>query len=207
MIRALSLLTIAFVVLPGAAALAQEIHQGPHFETESPYPERPGDEFVWEEGCVRPDGEIVEGFWRENEVEGFVWQEAGWAEDDSWVDYDYLPDEEAPGGYAWEPGFRGDDGVWQLGYWRELDRQGYAWSEGTYLEGDYVGAQWEPDEMDEEEYSYEPGYRADNGYWISGFQRRHQRAGHNWIPRAWHDGQYATGYWKPARMRQNHVWV
>ena len=170
------------------------------------YPAPPGDDYLWVEGCVRPDGEVVEGFWRRNAEAGFVWQDAGFAADGAWVDYDFVPEEAAPDGYSWEPGYRGEDGIWHLGFWRENERPGYKWRSGTYDQGQYNGPDWEPEEIAQDEV-YEPGYRAETGYFIPGFRRPVMRGGYTWVPGYWDGMVYVSGYWQPMDVRSDAVYV
>ena len=206
----------ALAILAAPPVLAQDHrdHSHPHHEeldlhSQDAYPERPGEDFIWEEGVVRPDGEVVDGFWRKQAEPGFFWQDAGWDENGEWVDYDFIPSDDAPEGYTWEPGYRGDDGVWNLGFWRSEEREGFDWKGGAYDDGDYVQGQWEPEEeiIIEEEYIYEPGYRADTGYWIPGFVRHRDRAGFSWMPGYWDGPEWVAGYWAPTSRRHDHVWV
>ena len=112
---------------------------------------RPDGNYVWEQGAVRPDGEVVEGFWREAAKSGYDWQSAGWDENGNWVDYDFLPEESAPAGMDWSSGYRGNDGLWKMGFWRQDTRDGFEWRDGGYAEGEHVAPQWEPTEIEEEE--------------------------------------------------------
>ena len=202
----------AMVAIPAAA---QDHIDTPEAQYEDPYPARPSADHVWEEGCVRPDGDVIEGFWRQEQEEGFFWQDAGYAEDGAWVDYDFVPEEVAPDGYSWEPGCRGNDGVWQLGFWRAAEREGFRWSSGSYEDGGYVSPQWDPREEPRadarqrtaEQYTYEPGYRAETGYWIPGFRRRHARPGYAWAAPYWNGHTYISGFWRPHRVRTGMVWV
>ena len=207
--RRQSILTAAVLAVLAAPRFWHRRISHEHTQLESTYPERPGDDYIWEEGVVRPDGEVVEGFWRKQAEDGFFWQDAGWDENGEWVDYDFIPTESAPEGYDWEPGYRGKDGVWHLGFWRSEERDGFEWQDGTYADGEYVQGQWEPEEeiIIEEETVYEPGYRADTGYWIPGFVRQRARSGYNWQPGYWDGGHWVAGYWAPVAPRGGYVWV
>ena len=171
----------------------------------SDYPGAPGGGYMWEEGVTRPDKGIVDGFWRKSARSGFLWQDSGYDADSNWIDYGWIPTDEAPDDYVWVAGYRGDDAVWKQGYWRAEQRDGHEWVGGYYNDDEYVSPQWLPLE-DDSDYLYEAGYRADTGYWISGFRRRLVRPRYRWVSGYWSGGIYVPGYWRPANLRSHSRW-
>jgi hypothetical protein len=208
-----SLYLVATVVLFGTTTVQAHPHgddehafhdsknHNSEFADETDGSSRPSDEHVWEQGYRRPDGEIVEGFWRNQSLSGYFWQEPGWDESGEWIDADFVPEESAPHGYVWVSGYRGSDGTWKLGFWRRESRNDHDWTGGYYSEGDYVAPHWSPREFDEDEYVYVPGYRATTGYWIPGFRRSRHRTGYAWITGYWDSGIWVSGFWRPTMSR------
>ena len=195
---------ILLISLPALAHDDEQPDSQPNVQ--SPYPSAPGDNYTWEEGCIRPDGQVVEGFWREADVDGYDWQQAGWDKEGNWVDYDYVPVESSPQNYRWVAGHRGKDGVWVMGFWRRSNRDKHTWSDGYYEDEEYVAPHWEPTEV-EDNYIYERGYRASTGYWIPGFRRPRLRVGYRWASGYWDGPEYVRGYWRPSIRRAGYSYT
>jgi len=170
------------------------------------YPAAPGTGYRWEDGVVRPDGSVIDGFWRKTSEPGYLWQDSGYDAQSNWIDYGWVPLEGAPENYTWVTGYRGSDATWKMGYWRAEERAGHDWAGGYYEDDEYVSPQWLPEEVNSEEL-YVPGYRATTGYWIPGFRRQRTRMGYQWVNAYWDNGMYVPGYWQPTRRRTSYRWI
>lgn len=114
------------------------------------------------------DEAYVEGYYRTDEREDWVWIEGYYLDDGTHVRGYWQPSGDAPEGYTWEPGFW-DGEEYVDGFWRPELRAGYLW----------VSAFYDTDGI------------FHSGYWLPG----EERAGEEWIP-GWFDGnEWIEGYW------------
>jgi hypothetical protein len=110
----------------------------------------------------------VEGYYRQESREGWRWVDGDYVEEGDYASGDWVPDEEAPEGYAWEQGFFDGD-TWVDGFWRPEYRDGFSWM-SDYFDDEGI-------------------YHA--GYWVP----TSENADHAWVP-GWFDGTgWIDGYW------------
>jgi len=143
---------------------------------------------------------------------GWAWvpghMQGGW-----WVPGHWEPARAAPTWYGtswvWVPGWWMGP-TWVEGYWRPVNRPGWVWADGYYLDdGQYVRGWWEPDNAPPQ-----PGYVWEGGHydgetWVEGYWRPEKRDGYRWVD-AWLDGEtaiYYEGYWEPTEAKPGMVWV
>jgi hypothetical protein len=112
----------------------------------------------------------VEGYYRADARDGWVWVDGYYLEDGTAVPGHWLPDGEPPQGYMWEPGFF-DGESYVDGFWRPEFRAEYTWLSAFFDEDGVYNA----------------------GYWLP----LSDRFGEDWVP-GWFDGNtWVEGYWVP----------
>ena len=165
----------------------------------------PDVEWVWEDGYVRPDGTTVEGFYRQANREGWVWDpphydgqnfvEPGWR----WAG--------APrAGQVVVRGARGADGYWIAEDFRPQSVPDQDWVDGHWEGNTWVVGYFRP-RTARAGFAWEPGRWTPAGVWVQGQWRPTQRAGFAWVPATFRFGRWRPGYWRPTTVQRGQVWV
>ena len=190
-------LTFLAILLVPAVAAAQEID----VEVEAP-----DEEWVWEDGYFKPDGTLVEGFYRQRAREGFEWVPAH-LEGETWVEAQWRWVGAPRAGYVLVTGRVGDDRYWIPEVWRPTQLAGHDWVEG-HMEGNvWVVGHWRPRAATRPGFVWDPGHWTPTGEWVEGHWRPENRTGFVWVPGRFRFGVYFPGTWRPIEQRAGWVWV
>jgi hypothetical protein len=110
----------------------------------------------------------VDGYYRVEQRDDWYWVDGYYLDDGTYIRGHWAPDDGAPEGYTWVPGFW-DGEQYVDGFWRPEYRQGFRWVSGFYDEDGVFEA----------------------GYWLP----VDERVGEIWVP-GWFDGNtWVEGYW------------
>ena len=118
------------------------------------------------------------------------------------------PDPEAApdGDYVWEDGHEAKDGAGGKGFYRLRARAGMRWERGRFENGNWTSGHWVPSGR-KAGHLWVRGHRGPDGYWVPGHWRAAARPGHVWIAAALAGGAWRHGFWRPVKVREDHVWV
>lgn len=196
MLRRALLVSLVFSCFP-VLATAQEV------ELEVQVPD---EQWVWEDGFFRPDGTLVEGFYRQQSREGFEWV-PGHLEGEVWVDPQWRWVGAPRQGYVLVTGHVGDDHYWVPEVWRQTQFANHDWVEGHLENGVWVAGFWRPRAGGRAGFVWEPGRWTPSGEWVEGHWREQNRAGYVWAPGRFRFGVWVPGTWRPVEQRVGAVWV
>lgn len=195
-------LAVSLVLAFPAAGLGQN---DPSWEDAELDTDPPDEDWVWEDGYQRPDGTVVEGFYRPRARAGFEWA-PGHVEGQVWVDPQWRWTGAQRQGYVLVPGRVGPDGYWIPESWRPATVAGQVWVDG-HLEGNFwIPGHFQPVTV-RAGYAWEPGYYSPTGEWVDGNWREQARADYVWVAGGYRFGVWTSGYWRPRTVRAGYVWV
>lgn len=190
------LLSLAFLFAPAVAA-AQSVE----LEVEAP-----DEQWVWEDGYFRPDGTLVEGFYRQQSREGFEWV-PGHLEGEVWVEPQWRWVGAQRQGYVLVQGGVGEDHYWIPEVWRPVTLADHDWVDGRWEGNVWVVGHWRPRVAARPGFVWDPGHWTPTGQWVEGHWRPENRTGFVWVPGRFRFGVWIPGTWRPVENRAGFVWV
>lgn len=160
--------------------------------------------YVWEDG-YELDGKTQLGFYRLKDRDDSAWVAAAYT-NERWVPPHWQPAKPKQD-LIRVYGFRGSDGFWVTGHWRERLRKEFVWlPEGKDDDGNIIAGYWKPTAQ-KRGMVWSRGHRTPEGSWVPGFWRPNAKHGFTWVEGGFAYGHWVDGGWQPVGKKADHVWV